>query len=92
MKILVIASSYPTKAEVYRGIFVKNLVEEFVRQGCEVIVIAPQKRHENKEVFLETISSLTTKVMGKEIYDLTYPCDEHYKRISWLYKHASISE
>jgi teichuronic acid biosynthesis glycosyltransferase TuaC len=52
MKILVIADNYPTEFELYRGIFVKNLVEEFVRQGCEVTVIAPQKRHKNKEVIL----------------------------------------
>jgi hypothetical protein len=30
--------------------------------------------------------------MGKSHYELEYPCEEHSKRISWLYKHASITE
>ena len=42
--------------------------------------------------FLDKISEMTSELMGKEYYELEYPCEEHYKRISWLYKHASITE
>lgn len=43
MKILVIAANFPSESRPQNGIFVKNLLVEFVRLGHEVIVISPQK-------------------------------------------------
>ena len=37
------AANFPSKVRPHNGIFVKNLVTEFVRLGHEVIVISPQK-------------------------------------------------
>lgn len=50
------------------------------------------KTGENKAEFLETVGKMTSTVMGKELYTLKYPGFEHNKRISWLYKHASITD
>lgn len=47
---------------------------------------------ENKSQLLDRISSLTSKLMGKRLYRLEYPCEEHNHRLSWLYKHASITK
>lgn len=29
--------------------------------------------------------------MDKQLYTLVYPCEQHNARLSWLYKHASIT-
>ena len=50
------------------------------------------KTGENKVEFLDKISEMASELMGKKYYLLEYPCEEHQKRISWLYKHASITE
>jgi len=41
MKIVVVSGSYPQRLQPARGVFVYNLVEEWRRQGHEVVVIAP---------------------------------------------------
>jgi teichuronic acid biosynthesis glycosyltransferase TuaC len=41
MKILLISYSFPSKRNPHHGIFVKNLMNEMVKQGQEVTVIAP---------------------------------------------------
>ncbi|WP_226609114.1 glycosyltransferase [Marinobacter nauticus] len=43
MKILVIAANFPSTSKPHNGIFVKNLLLEFVRLGHEVVVVSPQK-------------------------------------------------
>ena len=41
MKLLLVAYNYPSMFNPVRGVFVKNIVDEFIRQGIEVKVIAP---------------------------------------------------
>lgn len=49
MKILVISSNYPNSAFPQIGTFVYKLVQEFMKQKKEVIVISPQKIHIRKK-------------------------------------------
>ena len=46
---------------------------------------------ENKPQLLDEISTLASSVMGKQLYTLVYPCEQHNSRLSWLYKHASMT-
>jgi len=56
------------------------------------VVMMSCKTGENKSLFLEKVGELASKVMGKKYYRLEYPYDQHNKRISWLYKHSSITQ
>jgi len=56
------------------------------------VVMMSCKTGENKSLFLEKVSELASALMGKKHYRLEYPCDQHNKRISWLYKHAGITQ
>ena len=40
MKILVISNNYPSNSSPNSGVFVYNLIQQFVKQGNEVTVIA----------------------------------------------------
>lgn len=42
VKILMITNSYPDHAESYRGIFIRKLGHELIRQGLDVIVLTPR--------------------------------------------------
>lgn len=46
MKILAVVANFPSKSKPYNGVFVNDLLLEFVRLGHEVSVIAPQKATE----------------------------------------------
>ena len=56
------------------------------------VVMMSCETGENKTEFLNTISDIASQIMGKKLYDLEFPCEEHHKRLSWLYKHASITQ
>ncbi|MFV0501427.1 MAG: glycosyltransferase family 4 protein [Bacteroidales bacterium] len=43
MKLLVFSGNYPTAKQPFLGIFVYKLMQEIVKQGNEVVVIAPRK-------------------------------------------------
>lgn len=56
------------------------------------VVMISCETGENKTEFLDIVSDLASEIMGKKFYHLEYPCEEHHKRLSWLYKHASITQ
>lgn len=56
------------------------------------VVMMSCKTGENKTEFLDVVSDAASEVMGKKFYHLEYPCEEHHRRLSWLYKHASITQ
>jgi 50S ribosomal subunit-associated GTPase HflX len=74
-----------------------DLVED--RQALQIpndvtypIVMMSCKTGENRNKFLQMVADLATERMGKKMYRIEYPGHEHNKRISWLYKHASIAQ
>lgn len=56
MRILVCTSDYPSNREPNRGVFVYNLIQEFVKLGHEVTVIVPTPVHRMSSVKEEEIS------------------------------------
>jgi 50S ribosomal subunit-associated GTPase HflX len=56
------------------------------------VIMMSCKTGENRNEFLDLVADLSTDRMGKKMYRIEYPGVEHNKRISWLNKHASISQ
>ena len=75
-----------------RDQFEKQYAQELEESKPEYpVVIMSCKTEENKSLFLEKVEELAGAIMGKKHYRLEYPYDQHNKRLSWLYKHASIT-
>lgn len=64
MKVLIITNSYPDNAESYRGIFIRKLGLELIRQGLEVAVLTPRVLPE---------SPLKENDGGIRVYRFRYP-------------------
>ena len=47
---------------------------------------------ENKDSFLKEVSELAMAVTGKRYHTLSYPGEEHHKRMRWLSKNAGVNE
>lgn len=50
MNILIFSGNYPSQRASQKGVFLYNLVQEFVRQGHDVMVIAPEKYSFNRGI------------------------------------------
>ena len=46
----------------------------------------------NKKVFLQEVSEMVQRILGKEYVTLTYPAYEHEKRVKWLLNFAKITD
>ena len=56
------------------------------------VIMMSCKTGENRNEFLDLVADLSTDRMGKKMYRIEYPGVEHNRRISWLNKHASITQ
>jgi len=76
-----------------RGQFEEQYAQELEDSKPDYpVVMMSCKTGENRSLFLEKVGELASTLMGKKYYRLEYPYDEHNKRLSWLYKHASITQ
>lgn len=64
VKVLIITNSYPDNAESYRGIFIRKLGHELIRQGLDVAVLTPRVLPE---------SPLKEDDGGIRVYRFRYP-------------------
>lgn len=46
----------------------------------------------NRKVFLEEVSAMCSRILGKQEVILAYPAWEHEKRVKWLLEFAKISD
>ena len=46
----------------------------------------------NKKLFLNEVSDMVSKILGKEAVTLEYPAWEHERRVKWLLSFANISD
>lgn len=46
----------------------------------------------NKNIFLDEVSEMVAKIMGKSTIELQYPAWEHEIRVKWLLQHAKITD
>jgi hypothetical protein len=60
-------------------------------QPAYPVVMMSCKDGTNKEVFLESVQSLTQSIMGKSLVALRYKYSDHEKITRWLFEHASIT-
>jgi hypothetical protein len=45
----------------------------------------------NKDVFLNEVQNLSSKLMGKRDIEIKYKYSEHNKVTKWLFEHANIT-
>lgn len=64
--------------------------EESAKHKYSIVPISCVTK-ENIDTLLEVIGELSSHVMDKNIYTLSYPSVEHNERYSWLIKNAKIS-
>ena len=55
------------------------------------VVMMSCKDGTNRELFLESVQSLTQNIMGKSLVALRYKYSDHDKVTRWLFEHASIT-
>lgn len=56
------------------------------------VVLMSATQGYNKKVFLEEVSEMVQKILGKDYVTITYPAWEHEKRVKWLLNFAKITD
>jgi len=46
----------------------------------------------NKKVFLEEVSEIVQRILGKDCIAISYPAWEHERRVKWLLNVAKITD
>lgn len=87
MKILVVTTSYPVKAEDHSGIFVKRLAQAMVRNGGEVTVLAPGDSSAAGTEWEESIKVVRFRYAPGPLMRIAYGnggIPENLRRSPWL--------
>ncbi len=70
----------------------KDKVEKEGQQAKYPVVLMSATQGYNKKVFLEEISEMVQRILGKEYVTIEYPAWEHEKRVKWLLNFAKITD
>jgi len=56
------------------------------------IILMSATQGYNKKVFLNEVSEMVSRILGKQFVELEYPAWEHEQRVKWLLNFAKISD